>query len=68
MEYLCTISNDYDDELIKLFICHNHIIMNKYNDIKFSKIKNVVIEKKNDIKLVQSYFNNNSRNFISCLF
>lgn len=56
MEYLCTISNGIDNEYIKLFKCHNHIILNKYNDIRYSKIKNVLLENNH----IESYFNINN--------
>lgn len=56
MEYLCTVSNDDDSEHIKLFKCHNHIIINKSNDIRYSKIKNVLLEKNH----IESYFNINN--------
>ena len=56
MEYLCTISNGDDNEHIKLFTCHNHIIMNKYNDITYTKINNIILENNN----IESYFNINN--------
>ena len=56
MEYLCTVSNGDDNEYIKLFKCHNHIIMNSYNDIRYSKIKNVLLEKNS----IESHLNINN--------
>lgn len=53
MEYLCTISNDDDNDSIKLFKCYNHLFMTRYNDIKYTKIKNILLESNN----IESYFN-----------